>query len=411
MFSALITLARESSLEPATTVQHRDGRALLVAHAERGRYPVTAAKRWPIFAAAAALAGVCTVWVLRPTPIRYVVRGGNGPEGPYVSAPFESSADVSFSDGTEVSASPGSRLRVDEMRSDGGRVLVEKGSASAHVVHRSASKWWFVAGPFEVRVTGTRFDLNWDPLTEELDLKLRDGSVEVRSSLGQGPISVRAGQRFRASVSTHSMTMTDVDSAPDPAPPPAAVNAKAPEPSRDASGDPSTSFETTPVPQGSPGGRPARKESWQDLMTNGQYEAIVTAALARGIDSCVSTCSAVDLRALAEAARYTSRVGLAGRSLRALRQRFPGAQSAAAALLLGRTYEAGNQFGVAQRWYETYLAESPDGEFAAEAFAGKMRTVAATRGAPAAKPIAVEYLRRYPQGVHVKSARKYAGAD
>jgi hypothetical protein len=40
-----------------------------------------------------------------------------------------------------------------------------------------------------------------------------------------------------------------------------------------------------------------------------------------------------------------------------------------------------------------------------------MRVVASIGGSAAAKPLAVEYLRRYPQGVHVKTARKIAGVD
>ena len=157
---------------------------------------------------------------------------------------------------------------------------------------------------------------------------------------------------------------------------------------------------------------PARRESWQELLTRGDFESIVIGASARGLDACISGCPAGDLRSLADAARYTGRGELAEKCLLALRQRFPtGAHAAAAAFMLGRTHETRNQPTTAQRWYETYLAESPDGEFAAEALAGKMRAVTTTRGPSAAKPLALEYLRRYPQGVHVKTARKIAGTE
>jgi hypothetical protein len=154
-----------------------------------------------------------------------------------------------------------------------------------------------------------------------------------------------------------------------------------------------------------------RRESWQDLLAHGEFESIVSAAGVRGLETCVVNCPASDLRSLADAARYTGRTDLADKCLLALRKRFQGSsQSAAAAFLLGRTHESRAQ-SAALHWYETYLAESPDGEFAAEALAGKMRVVASTNGASAAKPLAVEYLRRYPQGVHVKTARKIAGVD
>src|SRR5207302_8194700 len=83
----------------------------------------------------------------------------------------------------------------------------------SHVVHHAASNWTFVAGPFEVRVIGTRFDLSWDPLAEEIDLRLREGSVEVRSPLADGPIVVRAGQRFRATMTRRSMIVMDAEPA------------------------------------------------------------------------------------------------------------------------------------------------------------------------------------------------------
>jgi hypothetical protein len=40
-----------------------------------------------------------------------------------------------------------------------------------------------------------------------------------------------------------------------------------------------------------------------------------------------------------------------------------------------------------------------------------MRVIEKRSGTAAAKPLALEYLRRYPQGVQVKTARKIAGLD
>jgi hypothetical protein len=268
-----------------------------------------------------------------------------------------------------------------------------------------------VAGPFEVLVTGTRFALSWDPLFEEIDLRLLEGSVEVRSPLAQGPIVVRAGQRFRAAVSSRSLMVTEGEGTPVPsavpvaesAPPPVLAAVNTPPPPAPAPAPAAATTTTKAV---------ARRESWQELLTRGDFESIVVAANARGVDTCISSCAAGDLRSLADAARYTGRGELAEKCLLALRQRFPtGAYAAAAAFMLGRTHETRNQPTTAQRWYETYLTESPDGEFAAEALAGKMRAVTTTRGPASAKPLALEYLRRYPQGVHVKTARKIAGTE
>jgi len=409
--SAIATLVRESISEPVSEDVHREGRERLVGTAVNRRYDASRRHRMTVtLAAAAMLVGGVATWRLWPRPLSYEVRGGSGFEGPYVSASPLSPAELLFSDGSNLQADPGCRLRVDETYRNGARVFVERGTATSRVSHEKASDWTFVAGPFEVHVTGTRFALSWDPLVEEIDLRLLEGSVEVRSPLAQGPIVVRAGQRFRAAVASRSLMVTEGDvpqatapAAPE-APAPAAlavVNSPAPAPAVAAAPDKTVSTKAAP-----------RRESWQELLTRGDFESIVIAGNARGFDTCITGCSEGDLRSLADAARYTGRGELAQKCLLALRRRFPtGAHAGAAAFMLGRTHETRNQPTMAQRWYETYLAETPDGEFAAEALAGKMRAVATTRGPVAAKPLALEYLRRYPQGVHVKTARKVAGVE
>jgi hypothetical protein len=409
--SAIATLVRESISEPVSEDVNREGRERLVGTAANQRYAATRPRHrttMTLAAAAVLVAGLAT-WRLWPRPLSYEVRGGSGFEGPYVSASPLSPAELLFSDGSNLQADPGCRLRVDETYRNGARVFVERGTASSRVTHDKASNWTFVAGPFEVHVTGTRFALSWDPLVEEIDLRLLEGSVEVRSPLAQGPIVVRAGQRFRAAVASRSLTVTEGDVPQTITPPPAA----------EAPASPATPVVAAPTnaPAAPHGAGPSskgapRRESWQELLTRGDFESIVIGAHARGLDACITGCSEGDLRSLADAARYTGRGELAEKCLLALRRRFPtGAHAGAAAFMLGRTHETRNQPTTAQRWYETYLAETPDGEFAAEALAGKMRSVTTTRGPASAKPLALEYLRRYPQGVHVKTARKIAGLD
>ncbi len=396
--SIIGALARKAANVPAAPAVHREGRERIVSIAEAQTHR-RGGRAWAYssLALAAVIVAALAIW-LRQRPLRYEIIGGAGVASPYVSAPEEAPVDLRFSDGSNVRAEAGSRLRVDQTYGSGARVLLEKGAAISHVAHHKMSNWTFVAGPFEVHVIGTRFDLRWDPLSEEIDLRLREGSVEVRSPLADGPIIVRAGQRFRATMTERSMTVTDATdvrpSTPEP-PPPATDNA--------------------PPPQSAPTvtatKQPQRRESWQEMFIHGEYEGVVAAATARGIDVCFANSSVSDLRSLADAARYTGRSDLASRTLLAVRRRFPGTMhSAAAAFLLGRTSEA-QSLASAERWYETYLSESPEGEFAAEALAGKMRIIAARNGAPAAKSLALEYLRRYPQGVQVKTARKIAGLE
>jgi len=416
--SAIATLVRESVATPVSEEVHRDGRERLVGTAALHRRALTPRRRVTVaLAAAAVLVGGLGTWRLWSRPLSYEVRGGSGFDGPYVSASPLSPAELLFSDGSNLQADPGCRLRVDETYRNGARVFVERGTATSHVSHEKASNWTFVAGPFEVHVTGTRFALSWDPLFEEIDLSLIEGSVEVRSPLAQGPIVVRAGQRFRAAVSSRSLMVTEGEGTPVPSAVPAPEGAGSSIVAAPPASPPAAAAAAAPAPPAAVATTvnskpPPRRESWQELLTRGDFESIVVGANARGLEACITGCPAGDLRSLADAARYTGRGALAEKCLLALRQRFPtGAYAAAAAFMLGRTHETRNQPTSAQRWYETYLAESPDGEFAAEALAGKMRAVTTTRGPSSAKPLALEYLRRYPQGVHVKTARKIAGTE
>jgi TolA-binding protein len=152
--------------------------------------------------------------------------------------------------------------------------------------------------------------------------------------------------------------------------------------------------------------RAAPAESWSALVARGQFAAVVAQAERRGVGACETSCSVAELRALADAARYTGRGAMAESALLSVRQRFGESRDArAAAFLLGRLAEARGSAARAEHWYEAYLSELPNGELAAEALAGKLRTLLATRGRAAAEPVAREYLARYPTGVHAQTAR------
>jgi hypothetical protein len=283
------------------------------------------------------------------------------------------------------------------------------------VQHRTGSAWNFVAGPFDVHVTGTRFDLSWDPSGETVELRLYEGSVEVRGPLAEAPIAVRAGQRFRADLGTRSMTVNDVAaevatavSTPSALPTATAGSAdgtSTPVPPAAHAEEPSAASPSELSPP-RPAPLPGSSEPWSTLVARGQFETVVAKAGERGTHECEASCSAADLKALADAARYTGRGGMAEGALKALRSRFASAKEGrAAAFLLGRLYEARGALSNAGRWYDTYLTELPGGDLAAEALAGKMRVVQSTSGRAAAEPIARKYLSLYPNGVHVETAR------
>jgi ferric-dicitrate binding protein FerR (iron transport regulator) len=407
----LAELQRRAALQATTEIERELSRQRFLARIDgalEASRPRVHLLRWGVPAAAAALciaAALLLFW--RPPVLTFHVQGAEL-SGKYVSAPLERSAELRFSDESTLIATAGSRLRVEDTSPLGARILLERGSTSVKVVHKTSTAWTFAAGPFEVHVTGTRFDLAWDPSRETCDLLLHEGSVEVRGPTGSGPVVVRGGQRFRGDAQQRTMQVVELEANAALPPATAAKPDNSVAPAAPAVAEPP---EPTPaVTASSKAARPeARAPSWSERIAQGNFKEIVSEAEGRGIPSCLSGCSATDLRALSDAARYTGNSALAQRSLSSLRQRFPGAQGTEAAFLLGRLEEQRGAMATALAWYDSYLREAPSGSFAAEALAGKLRAVKATQGKQAAEPLAREYLRRFPKGVHVRTAREILG--
>ncbi|WP_437289147.1 FecR domain-containing protein [Sorangium sp. So ce406] len=351
----------------------------------------------------------------------YVVEGAEDESG-YVRVPADHQAAITFPDRTRIRAAAGARLRIDETRNESGaRISVERGRVEAEITHTGHSDWRFVAGPFVVRVTGTRFELLWDAERERLEVILHEGSVEVEGYAGSGAVSVRAGQRFVGDAQARTLLVSDTaahgsdtaahdsDTAAhgaEPAPPAAQGQAAevAPAPP-EAAASPEPSSPEAPAPLVAP---PSNKPSWAKLVSQGEFRRVVQEAAARGTQDCLASCDAADLNALADAARYVGQNELAEQALLALRARYAKTAGSRAAFLLGRLHESRGAAARARTWYETALREAPSGAFAAEALAGKMRAVQILEGPAAARVVAQEYLRLYPSGVHAKTARQLA---
>lgn len=378
-----------------------------------------------------------------------------------------------FSDGSEIAFAAGSSGRIAEVGPKGARVLLESGRAVVHVAHLPGARWSVEAGPFAITVIGTVFDVAWSAEAETLEVRLHEGEVSVRGPLSPGGIDLRAGQRLTARVAegeikidadategtaspataipTATAMASDLPSASPLAPDPSAIASAAIAPSAIASaaigapaigsaalGAPavapaapsSSSFAAPATPPSSlaaaiapsaiasaapppPSPLPAirRASSWPKKVAAGDFKRVVAEAEDRGIDETLGEVGLGDLVALADAARYAGKSDLARRAMLAQRSRFPtSAEAHAAAFLLGRLADdGGTAKAEAIRWYDRYLAESPQGAFAAEALGRKMSALFRSRD-PSAQKVAAEYLRLYPEGPYAPAAREIAQA-
>jgi transmembrane sensor len=285
-------------------------------------------------------------------------------------------------------------------------VHLHAGTLRAHVVHRERATWRFGAGPFDVTVTGTRFETGWDEARREFTLSLTEGGVVVSGPLlGAAGQIVRTGETLRVSVADGGVSWERSPALE--APPPATPPAPAPEPA-------------APSPTPAPGPSPARPTTpvkallsrptppapdWRELARTEHHDEAVQAAVAEGYPAVLQTANAADLLLLADAARFAREPDRARAALAALRARFPGSTQAATALFgLGRlAFDA--DLRAAATDFQAYLDEAPNGALAREAAGRLLEARARLPEHDAAAAAAAEYLRRFPDGPRADLAR------
>ena len=418
--NALTRLGREAVDEPTPAELERGLSSLLGRLAPRQSGRITA--RWALVAmlgAFCAFLGFQVASVVRERfrevpPLAYRVEGGSVLEGGYLRDSGSGGVRLFFNEGTKVTLTPSARGRLRSVDKDGTRVVLDQGTASFDVARSKERRWLVEAGPFSVAVKGTFFTVSWAPAIERFELRLLHGSVVVSGPMASGDIELRAGQRLVVNLPKAETLITEekaeeVHDAPSNAPSTpnpdhdlsvAGVGGGSPGP-KNAPGSSSSAALSAP----SPSSRGERKLPWADQMANGHWDRILDEVDRAGLDATLENATSADLFALADAARYRRRTDLARAALLAQRRRFPSsARSLDAAFLLGRVEESRDR-ARAIGWYNEYLERAATGTYAAEAWGRKMVLTNELKGRALARPIAEEYLRRFPKGSYAGSAR------
>ena len=368
---------------------------------------------------AAIAAGLLLFFLLGKRPLTFRI----GPEeatsagvpGAWIATPADRTMPVEFSEGSRFQIQPQSRVRVASVDAEGGRLVLENGAVRAAVIHRPGARWSVDSGPFEVLVTGTRFEVQWNLAAEELVVKLDEGSVAVSGPVIGDHLAVKAGQTLRVHRREGRFELVQENEAPTlPLPPPA-------DPSGDAAPGPDDSAaptrDTAPRPSSSiavsapPAPRSAPRQSWRELSAAGKFKAAIEAADQEGFQHICDEGSAADLRDLADAARLSGDIPRSILTLSTLRRRFPGGDPAAeAAFLLGViAFDARGEHPEAAQWFTRYLSERPRGRLAREA-AGRLLEAEERSGhRDGARESARRYLRDYPGGPHAEMAKAILG--
>ncbi|WP_437313003.1 FecR domain-containing protein [Sorangium sp. So ce385] len=367
------------------------------ARPRRARPAVWAAAAAAVLLAAGGAALFRTAWAPEGGPAAATAPASAPGAGARVEA-RDAPLAFTFAEGTSVRLDAASALEVLATDARGAELRVERGGADFHVVHRSDTRWVVHAGPYAVRVTGTRFEARWAPEARRFTLALAEGSVEVTGpELGTARLS--AGDRL------------DLTAPSEPAPSgaaaapasgaPAAV--AAPPGDRDARAPAPGAADTAPA-----AGATDAAPRWQALASARRHEEALAAVERLGLDAVLARAAPDELRLLADAARYAGRPHAARAALLALRQRH-GARGDSAFLLGKLTADQLGDPGDALSWFDTYLREAPGGALREQAL-GRSLELQQRRDREAARRAALRYLAEYPRGAYAPLARSIADA-
>jgi TolA-binding protein len=305
---------------------------------------------------------------------------------------------LTFDDGSRALLSQGACVRTEMLGPTSARLVLERGRVNVRVLHTPTTDWTVRAGDYAVRVTGTRFSVDWQPESQAFRLNVTEGSVRVSGGILAGEIDVPAGQKLVLDPG-HAGT-TPAAAAPLPAPQ-----------TREPDLAPVLPVERKPSETNKqPPARHIATSPWQVQAEAGHYREALAEAERKGFESICRESSGADLLNLAEIARYAGRLDRAEQALRAVRARFSrGENASTAAYLLGRmAAEARRDHKDAARWFRTYLDEQPDGRLTREA-EGRLLESLAFMDRDTARAAARAYLEHYPRGPHAAFARNLLG--
>lgn len=352
-------------------------------------------------AAAAAVTLALTSW-LTPGPLAFEVEGAVEQAGLIQTG--AKPAVLRFSDDSRVEAAAHTSLSMSLVGEHGALARLQKGQLSIKVEHADETDWRFLAGPYEVRVVGTEFDLSWQDESSQLSVVMHEGRVRVvgpdqtETILSAGESRVfrepaRAVEAAKSANEPASQAVAQVEPSKKPDAP------AAPEVQKPATPSVATHV-AAPTPS------VASKLSWAKLVAKGRFADVVEQAERAGVDAALAARGSQDLQALAQAAHYTGHNALALKTWSRVRQRFGGEQAGRqAAFFMGRIYDQQGNGQIALRWLNTYLAEAGSDVYASEALGRKLTLVQRLQSKAQAEQVAREYLRRFPQGAYARAAQ------
>jgi hypothetical protein len=398
--------ATDEELPPIDAARGRElllaaNERLLLERARRSR------RTWALISAAALACAFAIGFFTRSrAAYTFTVDAESAPVGASVETNGAAPRQILFSEGSTMKIAPASVLQVREVDRKGATLLLDRGGVEVDIVARPDSRWELHAGPFQVRVLGTAFRVEWAPELQHFVLTVHRGSVFVRGPMLEPGRDVQAGARCEVELPKGRLVVGPVgdlraSDTKEAAPPESREQASAVDPPMPR--EPSSAEVRSKKGAAAAPGDARRAPSWQELERTGQFDKALREAERVGLDAIYDTASAEDLLSLARAARFVGRSNVSAGALLACRRRFPSTrEAAAAAYLMGRN-AAPDQ---AVKWFSAYLSEEPGGAWAREASGRLVEAHQANGDVRSAREAAKRYLARYPDGPHADFAKR-----
>ena len=301
----------------------------------------------------------------------------------------------------------GARGAVRSEAEQGAEVSLDSGRIELEITPGTGGRWSVVAGPFEVRVVGTVFSVDWDPVAHRLVVEVERGAVRVFGAhLPHKGLDVSAGRRAAIEAETQRTTVEAQGSrarAPSGAADRSGPQSRLPSKPAQTKGEARAGEERVPGRASSPPVEP----DWKTLFEEGLFADSLAAVERKGFDQWAMRGSSRELGMLADLARLNGQASRAIEVLEQLRRRFRGTNAAAnAAFELGLlTAEAKHDQAGARAWFGVYLAERPKGTYVQDARGRILRSLA-KHGGDEALAAARDYLKHHPDGPDAESARE-----
>jgi TolA-binding protein len=293
---------------------------------------------------------------------------------------------------------------------------------AAKVNGNGKTKWIVEAGPYTVKVLGTEFQVSWDADTERLNVSVSSGHVSVSgANLGEKGVVLEPGLRLvsdrsGSQISRKTGTAENTEAAPrtgEIGATPALSSVSKIEEVR----NPMASMSDTkdePRAQSTQKTVSTRaiahlsKSVWRTAVDAEEWATAIDAMDSNAVAEAAAEAESGVLWRLAEEARRLRRTDLSDIFFEAVRTKSQGTDRAAtAAFLLGKSaWDMRGDPKTAKKWLDIYLAESPNGTLAEEARGRLMEVNRYMENQDEARRIAIDYLRRYPNGSFAGQAKR-----